>query len=151
MKRHLVIAAALLALSAATYPQEARVVDGDTLDLNGTRYRLHGIDAPESGQQCAKADGSTYHCGLAASRFLAHLIVNQRVYCKAMGESYGRIVAKCRAGGVDLSGELVRAGYAIAYTRYSDDYTALEGYARKANAGIWAGTFEAPESYRRAH
>lgn len=151
MKRHLAIAAALLALSAATYPQETRVVDGDTLDINGTRYRLHGIDAPESSQQCAKADGSTYHCGLAASRFLARLIANQRVLCKSTGKSYGRIVAKCRAGGVDLSGEMVRAGHAIAYTRYSDDYTALEGYAVKAKAGIWGGAFEAPEAYRRAH
>jgi endonuclease YncB( thermonuclease family) len=30
----------------------ARVIDGDTLDLAGTRIRLFGIDAPEGGQTC---------------------------------------------------------------------------------------------------
>ena len=30
----------------------ARVIDGDTLDVGGTRVRLHGVDAPEAGQSC---------------------------------------------------------------------------------------------------
>ena len=30
----------------------ATVIDGDTLEIHGTRIRLHGIDAPESAQLC---------------------------------------------------------------------------------------------------
>ena len=30
----------------------ASVIDGDTIDIHGTRIRLHGIDAPESRQTC---------------------------------------------------------------------------------------------------
>jgi len=30
----------------------ARVIDGDTIDISGTRIRLDGIDAPESSQTC---------------------------------------------------------------------------------------------------
>ena len=29
----------------------ARVIDGDTIEVAGERIRLHGIDAPESGQR----------------------------------------------------------------------------------------------------
>jgi endonuclease YncB( thermonuclease family) len=32
----------------------ASVIDGDTIDIHGTRIRLYGIDAPESSQLCLK-------------------------------------------------------------------------------------------------
>jgi endonuclease YncB( thermonuclease family) len=31
---------------------QASVIDGDTLDIHGTRIRLWGLDAPESSQLC---------------------------------------------------------------------------------------------------
>ena len=40
-----------------------RVVDGDTIELSGITYRLHGIDAPEAGQKCAKASGGKWPAG----------------------------------------------------------------------------------------
>ena len=33
---------------------QTRVIDGDTLELGGTVYRLNGIDAPEFGQTCGR-------------------------------------------------------------------------------------------------
>ena len=35
----------------------ASIVDGDTLDVGPIRIRLNGIDAPETGQTCGRADG----------------------------------------------------------------------------------------------
>ena len=43
------------ALALAAFPalaESVRVVDGDTLQVDGVTYRLWGIDAPESGQPC---------------------------------------------------------------------------------------------------
>jgi len=43
---------------------------------------------------------------------------------------------------------MVRAGFATAYRRYSNDYVDEENEARSARRGIWAGEFTNPESYR---
>ena len=44
--------AAAIAPALADIAGPARVIDGDTIDIAGERIRLHGIDAPESGQTC---------------------------------------------------------------------------------------------------
>ena len=41
----------------------ASIVDGDTLEIHGTRIRLWGIDAPESNQLCRGSDSLPYRCG----------------------------------------------------------------------------------------
>lgn len=41
----------------------AKVIDGDTLEVAGTRIRLYGVDAPESKQLCKRRNGQEYSCG----------------------------------------------------------------------------------------
>jgi len=48
---------------AAEITGPARVIDGDTIDIAGTRIRLWGIDAPETRQTCEGRDRQTYECG----------------------------------------------------------------------------------------
>ena len=50
-----------------------RIIDGDTIDIAGERIRLHGTDAPESGQTCV-ADGERWPCGQSATAALAAFI-----------------------------------------------------------------------------
>jgi endonuclease YncB( thermonuclease family) len=52
------IAASLLwlVLAFAEPSSEALVVGAETIDVDGTHFRLHGIDAPEPDQTC-RADG----------------------------------------------------------------------------------------------
>src|ERR1700747_414108 len=46
--------------------RQASIIDGDTLEIHGTRIRLWGIDAPESSQLCRGDDSLQYRCGAKA-------------------------------------------------------------------------------------
>ncbi|WP_395612110.1 thermonuclease family protein [Allosphingosinicella sp.] len=125
-----------------------RVVDGDTLAVDGQRIRLFGIDAPERDQMC-EAGGRSYACGRAAGEALARLIGDARPACAERDrDPYGRSVAVCRIAGRDLNRAMVAEGWAVAYTRYSRDYVRDEAEARRARRGLWQGRFERPEQYR---
>lgn len=128
----------------------ASVIDGDTLDIHGVRVRLHGIDAPESGQTCRDAQGTMYRCGQRAALALSGRIGRHPVSCTAYDtDSYGRTVAVCHQGGTDLNAWMVAGGHALAYCRYSRDYVDEEEEARQAIRGLWAGRFVAPWEWRR--
>ena len=127
----------------------ARVVDGDTLDVERVRVRLHGIDAPESAQRC-RASGRLWPCGQEATRALARRIGGRPVACEERDrDRYGRVVAVCTVAGRDLNRWMVAEGWAFAYRRYSRAYVAAESRARAARRGIWRGEAVAPWDWRR--
>lgn len=45
------VLAALMMMIGSAVAGGVTVIDGDTFDLEGVRYRIHGIDAPEAGQR----------------------------------------------------------------------------------------------------
>ena len=127
-----------------------RVVDGDTLDFNGLRVRLHGIDAFEHDQVCSRSDGSGFACGAAARDSLTKAIGNSPVACvKRDVDHYGRMVAVCRVGDRDLGAKVVLDGAALAYRRYSGDYIDEENVANATRSGAWDGSFDPPWEHRR--
>ena len=128
---------------------KASVIDGDTLEIRGTRIRLHGIDAPESDQVCTGPHGK-YRCGQRAALALSDKIGNGVVSCEPRDvDRYGRVVAVCGAHGEDLNGWIVANGWAIAYRHYSIDYVQQEETAAAAKVGIWQGEFVPPWDWRR--
>lgn len=125
-----------------------QVIDGDSLNLIGTRIRLQGIDAPELSQTCTR-NGSSWSCGVEARQKLIELIAGRPVQCRVIElDKYSRTLANCYAGSTNLNKEMVRSGYAIAYLRYSNEYASEQLDAMKAKRGIWSGEFETPENYR---
>lgn len=111
------------------------VTDGDTIKLDGTTYRLWGIDAPESKQSCA--DG--WPAGQIATDYVRNLLNGHTVTCEPRGKDrYGRTIGLCKADGTDIQAAMVRAGMAWAFTRYSHDYVVKEGEAMADNLGVHA-------------
>ena len=128
------------------------VSDGDTIRSGQLRIRLHGIDAPERQQQCTTPEGARWACGNAARDALKTLVASTAALDCQMTDvdRYGRLIMRCFAGDVDVGATLVRAGMALAYRRYADDYIADEEAARAARSGLWAGQFDAPWDWRRS-
>ncbi len=88
----------------------ARVVDGDSLEIGGTRIRLFGIDAPERGQSCQEG-GELWICGGLAGLRLEERISGRTVVCEERDrDRYWRVVVVCRAEGEDLNAWMVSQG-----------------------------------------
>lgn len=128
---------------------QALVVDGDTIEIDGRRIRLEGIDAPETGQTCGRRELGSWPCGRAAAKALSDLIGSRRVTCENRGlDKYQRMIGHCTIDGNDLNGAMVQAGYAWAFIRYSKSYVETEAAAKAARTGIWQGESEPAWVYR---
>ena len=126
----------------------AKVVDGDSLEIAATRIRLFGIDAPEGRQHCTR-DSTDWPCGAEAAKKLRSLIGDEPINCIERDvDQYDRVVAVCGNAATELNSAVVRAGLALAYRHYSNDYVGEEDDARRAKRGMWAGEFTAPWDYR---
>lgn len=98
--------------SAPKLTGRARAIDGDTLDINGTRVRLANIDAEE----LSEPNGKLAKQGLEA------IIAGQPVRCESDGtRSYNRFVATCYLpDGTDIAARMVYMGMALDCQRYSN-------------------------------
>ena len=130
--------------------QELKVVDGDTIHLNGEKIRFTGIDTPELKQTCIK-EGIENPCGVTAKKILINKIGNNTVECISEGkDQYKRILAECFVNNESLSSYLVRSGYAFAYRKYSKNFIPDEDYAKINKLGMWSMEFDYPWDYRKS-
>src|SRR3954469_15416440 len=93
------------------------VIDGDTIDVWGTRIRLTAIDAPELDQTCSDAEGRSWACGSAAARELRNHVNGQELKCQwSRYDQYKRVLATCfLPDGSDVNAWMVRQGWALAF------------------------------------
>ncbi|OFX11980.1 MAG: hypothetical protein A2516_03875 [Alphaproteobacteria bacterium RIFOXYD12_FULL_60_8] len=143
---------ALLALAPggarADVSGPACIVDGDTMSIGGKRannrcnggvfVKIFGIDAPELDQTCLSKDKKIWQCGLAAGSALLRMTRGKTVDCKGSSkDKQGRVLSRCTIGDLDLGGEMVRAGFALADPRESQQYVGEQENAQIKQLGIW--------------
>lgn len=124
----------------------ATAIDGQTLEIGGKLFSLHGIVAPVPGDTCQWTD-ITVPCGIISRTALTDLIIASVVHCRATGDAPlpdGSIPARCDVDGFDVGRNMVHTGWAVADQRVSHDYTDTEEKARAAERGLWKGTFPVP-------
>jgi endonuclease YncB( thermonuclease family) len=132
----------------------ARVIDGDTIVIDGHIIDLFGIDAPEldfnGTEQTCLNDGQEYRCALIAAGRLAEKIAGRKVSCEAHStDDEGRMLASCFIRKREnLSGWLVNKGYVVIDSRYSEEFSDWEVWNSNAGAGLWSGSFELPWLWR---
>lgn len=118
---------------------EAKVIgvaDGDTVtvlhDGRAEKLRLAEIDCPEKKQAF----------GNAAKRYTADLSFDKVVKVDTSAhDRYGRSIAQIQLpDGRNLNQELVKAGLAWCYRKYSNnpELLALEQHARQGHDGLWS-------------
>lgn len=110
------------------------VVDGDTIDVlvdrRPVRIRLAEIDTPERGQPW----------GSRAKQGLSELVFGKDVRAVVVDtDFYGRLVGRVYVEGLYVNAELLRAGHAWVYRKYSRDPSllVLERQAKEAKRGLW--------------
>jgi endonuclease YncB( thermonuclease family) len=133
---------------------KVRVVDGDTIVLDGIKIRLKGIDAPESKQECISYSGAKKRtkipCGEIATAELKNIIGKNKVHCSNEGKDmYSRQLSYCYVGDLNINEEMVRRGYAVAAIKYDKSFKLDEKIAKSTKEGLWAGEFGDPEKWRR--
>ena len=126
-----------------------KIVDGDTIVLNGEKIRFSGIDTPELKQTCMKDEQKVF-CGMFAKMLLIKKIGKETPKCISEGkDAYKRTLAECFINGESLSVFLVRSGYAFAYRKYSKKFIKEEEFAKENKLGMWSMEFEYPWDFRK--
>ena len=135
LARLLAAALAATALYAATALAQTVVVDGRTLEIDGSSIRLWGMDAPDRAQTCDQK----WPAGQEAMAKLAELVRGHAVECESKGhDGDGRTLALCRVDGQDLGAAMVRAGMAWADLKTTHQYVLPEAHAAAAYLGVHA-------------
>ncbi len=112
-----------------------KVLDGDTVEVlhdgKAERIRLAQIDCPEKGQPYGQA-AKQYVLDVAALKIVTVQVDTVDRYGRTVGEVF-------LPDGSNLNKQIVGAGYAWQYKRYSKDpaYADLEEQARKTKLGLW--------------
>ena len=121
------------------------IIDGDSLELSGKRLQLFGIDSPEAGVQCERADGQNLDCGRIARSALLDLTAGVDVVCQVVGSApAGTWAATCDAAGYSLNRNMVYTGWAVVDRSVTENFIQVEANAERAQRGLWRFRLEAP-------
>src|SRR6266540_2829475 len=125
-----------------------RVIDGDTIVVSpNEKVRLIGVDTPETvhpkkAVQCFGKDAKEFTRSMVERKSI-RLVLDDSNVARNHKDRYGRTLAYVYFDdGTMLNAELIRRGYAHAYTRFPFrhvvEFRQLERIARSQAVGLWA-------------
>ena len=120
---------------------KARIIDGDTIEINKEKIRFGGINSPERNETGYR---------LAKDK-LIEKIANNILTCvrEKNKDKYRRTVAECFIDGESLSSFMVRKGYACDYIYYSKGkYAKEQKYAKANKLGVWKMKYNTSWEYK---
>ena len=128
--------------------QVTRVVDGDTIVLSpNDKVRLIGVDTPETVHpkkmvECYGKEAKEFTRSTVAGQKI-RLVLDEANAGQRHKDRYGRTLGYVYLrDGMMLNAELIRRGFAHAYTRfpfrYLVEFSRLEQEARGRGAGLWS-------------
>jgi micrococcal nuclease len=99
--------------ASAEIMRDVLVIDGDTIEAHGERYRIVNIDTPEMGARAGCA-AERRLAARAAARTRALIDAAERIETEAVGrtDAYGRTIAYVSVDGRDLGEALIAEGLA---------------------------------------
>lgn len=121
---------------SSNYGKIVKIIDGDTYDIllegnNKIRVRMEGIDAPEKGMPLCNV----------AKKYLKDICSENNIRLVVTGKDrHGRTLAYSYLDdGRELSHEMIKAGLAWHFKKYSSDTTLalLEIEAKELRIGLW--------------
>ena len=132
-----------------------RIVDGDTIRCRMAgreiKVRFIGMDTPEMSQGTAGQRASDALAGFVAVGDTVQLEPDAQTH-----DRYGRTLAYLWRSGRMLNWEMVRQGWAVAYSvppnvQYGESFIKAERAAREEEKGLWASNAFAcaPADHRR--
>ena len=120
---------------------KARIIDGDTIEINKEKIRFGGINSPERNE---------FGYRLAKDK-LTEKIAKNIITCvrEKNKDKYRRTVAECFINGESLSSFMVKKGYACDYIYYSKGkYAKEQKYAKANKLGIWKMKYNTSWEYK---
>ena len=134
--------------SAAEMRRVLRVIDGDTIVLSpNEKVRLIGVDTPETVHpnkvvECFGKDAKEFTRAAVHGK-MVRVVLDEANALRKHKDRYGRTLGYLYTeDGMLLNAELIRRGYAHAYTRfpfrYIVEFREMERQARREAAGLWS-------------
>lgn len=137
-----VVCLALALASLAPAQLVERVVDGDTIRVQGVgAVRLIGVDTPETVDPRKPVQPYGREAS-AFTRMLAEGKIVRLEFDWQRADRYGRTLAYVYLpDGTLLNAEIIQRGYGFAYTKYPfkllEQFRDLERHARETSQGLW--------------
>lgn len=142
-----------VAFNPANYPSIygfPKVINADTIVINGGYLKFYAVDAPEANQTCADRQGRSYKCGREAALWLKSWITGNEIECRVVKQDKsGNMMGICSLGDYDIGAALINAGWAVADINSADIYVPYQEQARANKRGLWQGKFYMPWDWKK--